>query len=116
MAGAVLSALVERIGTADCPIKNVLACVRSQSSGDKLKKQYDEHQDKVEIVVGDNLKGASAAEVILLGHKPFQVNQVLGQEGMANALRGKLVVSLLAGVTGKQIQEALFKCTKGDSV
>src|SRR5690606_959052 len=38
----------------------------------------------------------------------WMVDTVLGEPGMADALGGKLLVSVLAGVTGEQIQGVLY--------
>ncbi|MCB9665356.1 MAG: pyrroline-5-carboxylate reductase [Alphaproteobacteria bacterium] len=52
------------------------------------------------VAVGtDNLQAARAGDVVLLGVKPQQVGEVLGADGMPEALADTLVVSLLAGVT-----------------
>lgn len=107
MANAILSALLEFIGIIDSPIKKVLACVKTLESGTRLQKIFLSHGAKVEIVVDDNVRAAGLADIVLLGHKPYSLNTVLGQKGMANALKGKLVISILAGIKEAQIHEVL---------
>lgn len=62
---------------------------------------------KVEIIVDNNIRAAGLADIVLLGHKPYSLNVVLGQRRMANALEGKLVISILAGIKEAQIHEVL---------
>lgn len=55
----------------------------------------------------DNLAGVRAADIVLLGFKPQMVNPILGNDAMREAVRGKLLISILAGVSVKQIENVL---------
>lgn len=48
------------------------------------------------------------ADVILLACKPFYVKDVLSAPGIKEAIAGKLVVSILAGVTEEAIEKILY--------
>ncbi|KAK3651063.1 hypothetical protein LTR22_012311 [Elasticomyces elasticus] len=47
------------------------------------------------------------ADVVILAHKPYMLRSVFGEEGMAAALQGKSIISILAGVSSTQIREVL---------
>lgn len=45
---------------------------------------------------------------MLLGCKPANLNDILGEPGMQEALKGKLLISILAGVPVSQIEDVLY--------
>ena len=44
----------------------------------------------------------------MLGCKPYMVSEILLEEGMREALAGKLLISICAGVTVHQLQHAIY--------
>ncbi len=52
----------------------------------------------------DNLVAVRDADTVLLALKPQRIGKVLHQRGVAEALAGKLVISIAAGVTLAQLQ------------
>lgn len=88
-----------------------LACVARTESAKRLRKTFEEHADVVQVYAADNLRAAKEADVILLACKPQMVGDVLAEDGMREALRGKLVCSICAGLTIKSICESLERET-----
>lgn len=108
MATAVLTAILK--AAADQPggpVKGVLASVRTPRSQERLKSTLAQYPEIVEIVVGDNVRVAEEANIVILGHKPYMLDNILGAEGMTKALSGKLIISILGGVSTDQIHEKL---------
>jgi pyrroline-5-carboxylate reductase len=62
----------------------------------------------VTILQNDNVKGVQAADVIILGCKPYMVEDILREEGIREALRGKLLISICAGVPVEQMENVLY--------
>lgn len=85
-----------------------LACVRSDKSVKKIEQTLGEHSKSVKIVQNDNINAVSEADVVILGCKPWMVKDVLSANGMRNALKGKLLLSICAGVPVSQLQNALY--------
>ena len=56
----------------------------------------------------DNLEAVKQADVVLLGCKPYMFKDILGAEGMKDALAGKMLISILAGVTARQLEEFVY--------
>ncbi|KAI9827915.1 MAG: Pyrroline-5-carboxylate reductase [Sarea resinae] len=83
-----------------------IACVRRPESAKRIKSSLPSHA--LTILQNDNLSGAQRGDVILLGCKPQMLSDVLGVPGMTEALKGKLLVSILAGVPVHQIEETLY--------
>ena len=62
----------------------------------------------MKILENDNLQGVEKADIILLGCKPQMVRTILEEEGIREALKGKLLISILAGVPVSQIEDILY--------
>jgi len=85
-----------------------VACVRRPESAKKVKQALITHLKAVKIVQNDNVAACQEGDVILLGCKPYMVNDILAMEGMKEALKGKLLISICAGVPVEQIQKAIY--------
>jgi pyrroline-5-carboxylate reductase len=85
-----------------------IACVRRPESARKIKQALAAHLKAVKIVQNDNVAACQEADVVLLGCKPYMVNDILKVEGIKEALTGKLLISICAGVPVTQIEEALY--------
>ena len=91
---------------ADAPTRFV-ACVTREESAHELKELLGPLTSKLSVLIGDNARGAQEADVVLLGCKPYQAEAILGQEEVREALKGKLILSILAGVSSPKIQQWL---------
>jgi len=80
------------------------ACVRRPTSAKRIRSSLSTYPQPLEILVNDNITAVKAADIILLGCKPQMVRDILGAEGMHDALRGKLLVSILAGTTTEALE------------
>ena len=60
------------------------------------------------ILQNDNVKGVREADVVLLACKPYNLSAVLQEVGMREALAGKLLISILAGVPVSQIEDTIY--------
>lgn len=66
----------------------------------------------VQVIENDNVKGVQEADVVLLCCKPQMCEEILAQAGMADALEGKLLVSILAGVRIERLREMVPESTR----
>nr|POF01391.1 pyrroline-5-carboxylate reductase [Quercus suber] len=92
------------------------ACVRSQDSLRRLKEQIQKIPNaSCNLGSGDEeaVRMANTADIILLGCGPTDLDAVLRINGMVNSLRGKIVISLLAGVSYKKLR-TLWIANKGE--
>lgn len=85
-----------------------IACVRSQASADKLAERFSQHLDKLSIYRGDNVKAVRGSDVTILGVDPADIESVLHQHGLQDALKDKLLISIAAGWTRQKIEETLY--------
>lgn len=86
-----------------------IACVRTTKSVGRLEKGLAKlpHPVPVTILQGENVRAVQAADTVLLGCQPQDLESCLGSPAIMKALRGKLLISILAGVTISQIQDIL---------
>ncbi|KAL2136302.1 hypothetical protein VTI74DRAFT_4336 [Chaetomium olivicolor] len=84
-----------------------ICCVRRPESAKKLKTTFASHLGAVSIAQNANVPSVQKSDVIILACKPYMVQEVLSEPGMAAALEGKLLISILAGVTESQIESTL---------
>ena len=83
-----------------------IACVRTAASAERLRRSLDPTQ-LVAVVHGENALAVREADFVLLGCQPGDLATCVGVPTTAAALRGKVLVSILAGVTAPQIEAVL---------
>lgn len=90
-------------------LTHFIACVRTSQSVDRLTKELSKssYPFPVKVIQGENARAVEAADTILLGCQPQDLNNCIGDPAVAKALRGKLLISILAGVTIPQIEAVL---------
>ncbi|CAJ2505978.1 Uu.00g001080.m01.CDS01 [Anthostomella pinea] len=84
-----------------------IACVRRPESAKRVKKALWEHSASLKVVQNENVSAVSRSEVVLLSCKASMVEELLSEPGMAKALRGKLLISICAGITTPHIEKIL---------
>ncbi|EXJ72533.1 pyrroline-5-carboxylate reductase [Cladophialophora psammophila CBS 110553] len=87
---------------------NFIACVRRPESAKRIKVAVQSYRPNVTILQNENVKGTHNADVVILGCKPYMVSELLREEGMKEALAGKLLISICAGVPVEQIGRVLY--------
>ncbi|KAF2405060.1 pyrroline-5-carboxylate reductase [Trichodelitschia bisporula] len=85
----------------------IIACVRREESGKKIQSVLGSYDTALEISINENVRAVEAADVILLGCKPYMAQSILSESGMRNALRGKLLISILAGTPVEGVETAI---------
>jgi pyrroline-5-carboxylate reductase len=83
------------------------ACVQRAESATRIRDAISGLKlgSSVAILVSDNVTGVSGADIVLLGCKPYMCSGLLMAPGMSEALAGKLLVSICAGVKISQLKE-----------
>ena len=87
------------------------ACVRSSQSAKRVQSELDKYNANLHVFENDNVSAVKEADVILLACEPHAVDEVLGADGMKEALEGKLLISVLGGVSQKRLHEAIHPAT-----
>ncbi|GAD94545.1 pyrroline-5-carboxylate reductase [Paecilomyces variotii No. 5] len=116
--GGVLAALTEarnnpnqtQSSSEDLPSQTptkFIACVRR--SAKRIQDTVVAFPDfPVKVLQNDNVTGVREGDVIILGCKQYMIKDLLDVPGMREALKGKLLITILAGVPEKQIEDMLY--------
>ena len=64
---------------------------------------------KIDIKVRSNVEGVTGANIVVLAVQPHLLDQLVQEPGMVAALSGKIIVSVMAGVTVQQIRSKLVQ-------
>jgi pyrroline-5-carboxylate reductase len=89
-------------------LSKFVACDQWKPAEENVRKALGHYNFDLQTLTNENLKGVQAADIILLSCKPHGFKNILGEEGMRDALKGKIIVSILAGVTQQQIEAFLY--------
>ncbi|KAH9005075.1 pyrroline-5-carboxylate reductase [Lactarius hatsudake] len=82
-----------------------IACVMREESAKRLRGTFRSLTggEAVEVTVGQNIAAVQQSDVVLLCCKPQVAHLILNETGIKEALAGKLLISILAGVTIAQL-------------
>jgi pyrroline-5-carboxylate reductase len=92
-----------------------VACDSRKEQEKVVKSTLGHFNFPITALTNENIKGVQAADIILLACKPQGFKEILGEDGMREALAGKMLISILAGVTSHQIEEFLYKDSPSES-
>lgn len=86
-----------------------IATVGREETSRKLRKTFQTStslNDMIDIRsgAGANVSAAQESDIILICSKPNIAKSILAEKGMQDAVRGKIVVSICAGVTLEQLE------------
>lgn len=88
--------------------KKIITCNTRAASAKRVQHELGSLASDLTMYQNENVKGVKEADVILLACKPYNLAAVLGQDGIQKALAGKLLISILAGVTVDQILSTIY--------
>lgn len=77
-------------------------------SGERIRNELAKYDTKITIHENNNLQAVQDADMIILGCKPELAERILGKNDMREALKGKVLISILAGVTEIQLQDIIY--------
>jgi len=92
-----------------------LACVSREQTANKLRTVFGPFNalgESVEVLASQNVEAVQQADVVLLCCKPQVAHTILSEPGIRDALEGKLLISILAGVTIRQLVEMVPSSTR----
>ncbi|KAJ7582866.1 pyrroline-5-carboxylate reductase [Mycena floridula] len=92
-----------------------IACVSRESSAKKLQNVFANLGPlgkSIEVVASQNLKSVQESDVTILCCKPQLAHSILAEPGIKEAMNGKLLISILAGVTIAQLKGWVLSSTK----
>lgn len=108
MGTAILQGLLNKTRQDDSRSIRYTTWVRSQTSSERLEHTLGDDWKRVRCVAGgDAVQAVVPADIVILGFPPGALQSVFATPGLVGALRRKLIISLLAGVSYSQLQAAM---------
>jgi pyrroline-5-carboxylate reductase len=113
MASAILSAILESCAATQAAgseprFSRFVATCNSTTTAKSLECRFAAHADRFAVWRGENVEAMKVADVVMLSFKPYMIDLVLRNEGVREALAGKLVLSVLAGSPVAKIENAIY--------
>ncbi|CAG8018268.1 unnamed protein product [Penicillium salamii] len=105
---AILNGLINAPEKSDLPFAQYIACVRSENSEKRLLEKFSNSLDKIRVRRGDNVQSVQDADAVILGADPADIEKVLTQSGLREALADKLVISIAAGWTRQKLETTIY--------
>ena len=73
-------------------LQNFIACDTWAPAEENVKKALGHYNFPLQTYTNQNLKGVEQADIVLLSCKPYGYKDILGEEGVKDALKGKVLV------------------------
>lgn len=85
-------------------IKHLIASVGTQPSKQRVEGALGAHASRLTVLTQEeNVRAVQGADIVLLSVKPFKRAAVFDTPGFREAIRGKFVLSIMAGITTKEV-------------
>lgn len=93
----------------DVSIKRLFVTTGSDASTRRVQGVLSDYSSRVEVLgQQDNVRAMTEADVVIIAVKPVKRADVFGAPGAREALRGKLVISIMAGVSIEEMGRLLL--------
>ena len=110
MGSAILGGILDATRSeATPPISSFIVCTKSNASADRLRTKFAGDESRLCFLPSQNVQAMRDADIILLACKPYMTDDVLGAQGVREALSGKFVISVLAGKTVPDLESAIAR-------
>ncbi|KAL1863187.1 proline dehydrogenase [Paecilomyces lecythidis] len=90
------------------PANKFIACVRSDASVDRVKEKFSSHLNRLKVVKENNVSAVRESDIVILSVDPVDVENTLRQCDLSDALKNKLLISVVAGWTRKKLETVLY--------
>ena len=109
MGSAILEGVLSscRKARPESKFSHIVACVQSEGSSDRLRARFQSDSALVTVVRKQNVSAMRESDIILLACKPYMIDTVLGEDGVREALEGKLVISVVVGTPPAKLHAAM---------
>ncbi|KAE8156687.1 pyrroline-5-carboxylate reductase dimerization-domain-containing protein [Aspergillus tamarii] len=101
---AITAGILDPKERTDLGVKHITATVGTEPSKRRVENTLSQHSSRLTVLTQEeNVRAVQAADVVLLAMKPVKRADVFAAPGFKEALQGKLVLSIMAGITTKAL-------------
>lgn len=106
---AITTGILDPLDKNGLNIKRLIATVGTEPSRQRVKAALSTHSSRLEVLLQeDNVRATKEADVVLLAFKPVKREEVFNTPGFREAVRGKLILSIMAGISTKELTRLAF--------
>lgn len=101
---AIATGLLDPINKDRIHVKHLTATIGTEPSIKRVDEALSDHASRLTVLTHkENLRAIQEADVVLLAVKPVKRNDVFNAPGVRSALRGKFIISIMAGISTKEL-------------
>ncbi|KAJ4024625.1 hypothetical protein NW752_003189 [Fusarium irregulare] len=94
-------------------VKHLYVTVATETSQRRVQKELGEDSSCLTVLLAkDNLYAIQEADVVILAFKPVKREEVFAASGIREGLQNKLIISIMAGITIKEINRLVLDTTE----
>lgn len=96
-------------GPEDYNIKRLIATTGTELSQRRVQEALSAHSSRLTVLPkNENLRAIQESDVVILAFKPIKRQEVFGVAGISEALRGKVVLSIMAGISTTELKRLVY--------
>lgn len=97
-------------------VKHLYVTVATETSQRRVQAELGENPSRLTVLLAKDNDGAvREADVVIMAFKPVKREEVFAAPGIREALQGKLIISIMAGITVKEINRLVLNTTEHTS-
>ncbi|KAJ5376134.1 hypothetical protein N7509_013020 [Penicillium cosmopolitanum] len=97
-------------------VKHLTATVGTESSKQRVEETFDASLHRITVLTKqENVRAIQDANIVFLAMKPIKRAEVFAEPGFKETLRGKFIVSIMAGITTKEVERLVLGGEPSDS-
>lgn len=100
LGSAIATALLDPLDKEGVKIDHLIVTVASKESQERIQKDFSAYASRCSVrLAEENVAAVKEADIVVLSFKPVKRRSVFEVSGFREALQGKLVLSIMAGIT-----------------
>ncbi|RMZ45429.1 pyrroline-5-carboxylate reductase [Aspergillus flavus] len=113
---ALLGGLLPCAAQPGSPVSEITVALRRKDSEARLRDLFHSSLAPVNFISGQNINAVKNADAVLFAFSSEQVHEVLGATKMRQALRGKIIISILARTPRDELERLIGGNDKADGL
>ncbi|KAI8302060.1 Pyrroline-5-carboxylate reductase [Colletotrichum sp. SAR11_59] len=101
---AIAKGILDPLDKQSIAINRVIATVGTEASKRRVEEELSDYSTRLEVLLQkDNEAAMRDGDVVIIATKPVKRSEIFAAQGAKEALQGKLVISIMAGISTKEL-------------
>ncbi|KAH8748104.1 pyrroline-5-carboxylate reductase dimerization-domain-containing protein [Diaporthe sp. PMI_573] len=106
---AIAAGILDPANGTDYNIKQLITTTGTESSKQRVEDALCAHSSRLTALLkSENLRAIQESDVVVLAFKPIKRHEVFSVPGVSEALHGKVVLSIMAGISIAELRRSTF--------